>query len=303
MDDTRTLKAAASGPAVAVESSSVRGAAPRREEATGFKWSPKDFETVPHSKMHRIRCREVEDALEDWLAGQDAYVGGDQNVYYDRHDLNHVVAPDVFVVLGVSGKPRINYRIWVEGPPPAFVLEVLSPSTRKRDLGEKKRIYERMGVREYFVFEGDEDEERRRPVRPLEPALQGFRLRSAGGRGRARYEPIGQWSSGERPHGDVTVGYTSEVLGLGVTLRSGCEGVRLFDPGRGGFLSTAEEARLLEKIRADEERARADEERARADEERVRAEEERTRAAEDRAAREAAEARVAELERLLAAGR
>ena len=285
MNDTRTLKAAASGPAVAVESSSVRGAAPRREEATEFKWSPKDFETVPHSKMHRIRCREVEDALEDWLAGRDAYVGGDQNVYYDRHDLNRVVAPDVFVVLGVSGEPRINYRIWVEGPPPAFVLEVLSPSTRKRDLGEKKRIYESMGVREYFVFEGDEDEERRRPVRPLEPPLQGFRL--GGACGTARYEPIGQWPSRERPHGDVTIGYTSEVLGLGVTLRRDREGVRLFDPGRGDFLPTAEEARSLEKARAAEERARA--------------EGERTRAAEDRAARAAAEARVAELERLLAA--
>lgn len=294
MDEPVTLKAAA-GPVAAVESSPARGANPRRRAGATFEWSPKDFETVPHSKTHRLRCREVEDALESWLAGRDAYVGGDQNVYYDVNDLDKVLAPDVFVALGVSGRSRINYRIWVEGPPPCFVLEVLSPSTRRRDLVDKKAIYERMGVREYFVFEGADDEGRVRG-RPIEPALQGFRLRAGGpdGRGTARYEPIAPWSGAERPPEGVTVGYSSEVLGLDVTLRRVDEGVRFFDPESGRFLPTAEEARLREERRADEARARADEERGRADEERDRADEER-------AAREAAEARIAELERLLAA--
>ena len=293
MDEPVTWKAAA-GPVAAVESPPARGSSPGRGAGGTFEWSPKDFETVPHSKIHRLRCREIEDALEIWLEDREAYVGGDQNVYYDEGDLDKVLAPDVFVVFGVSKRLRINYRIWAEGPPPCFVLEVLSPSTRRRDLVDKKAIYERMGVREYFVFEGADDEGRVRG-RPIDPALQGFRLRAGGpdGRGTARYEPITAWSRAERPSGGVTVGYTSEVLGLGVTLRSDCEGVRFLDAESGSFLPTAEEARLLVENRAAEERARADEEHARAAEERARADAER-------AARTAAEARIAELERLLA---
>ena len=118
MDEPVTLKAAA-GPVAAVESPPARGSSPGRGAGGTFEWSPKDFETVPHSRIHRLRCREIEDALEIWLEGREAYVGGDQNVYYDEGDLDKVLAPDVFVVFGVSKRLRINYRIWVEGRPRA----------------------------------------------------------------------------------------------------------------------------------------------------------------------------------------
>ena len=36
---------------------------------------------------------------------------------------------------------------------PALVVEVLSPSTRKRDLGVKRRPFERAGVREYWIVD------------------------------------------------------------------------------------------------------------------------------------------------------
>ena len=34
---------------------------------------------------------------------------------------------------------------------PALVIEILSPSTARRDRGEKKKIYERNGVEEYWI--------------------------------------------------------------------------------------------------------------------------------------------------------
>ena len=40
----------------------------------------------------------------------------------------------------------------VEGAPD-FVVEVLSPSTARRDKGYKKRVYERCGVREYWIVD------------------------------------------------------------------------------------------------------------------------------------------------------
>lgn len=38
---------------------------------------------------------------------------------------------------------------------PALVIEVLSPSTRKRDQQVKRKLYERMGVREYWLVDPD----------------------------------------------------------------------------------------------------------------------------------------------------
>lgn len=45
---------------------------------------------------------------------------------------------------------------YIEGCPP-FVLEILSPTTKKYDLGEKLEKYFRYGVKEYWVVEPNEE--------------------------------------------------------------------------------------------------------------------------------------------------
>ena len=59
-----------------------------------------------------------------------------------------VAVPDVVFVrrdrLGIIGPKAI------EGSPD-LIVEILSPSTRHRDLGTKKTLYERFGVREYWI--------------------------------------------------------------------------------------------------------------------------------------------------------
>lgn len=57
-----------------------------------------------------------------------------------------VVQPDVFVV---CDEAKLDAR-GVRGAPD-FVGEVLSPATATRDHLEKKRVYERAGVREYWL--------------------------------------------------------------------------------------------------------------------------------------------------------
>ena len=56
--------------------------------------------------------------------------------------------PDLIVVCD-QDKIKENY---VEGAPD-FVVEILSPSTRKRDLSAKRDIYERFGVKEYWIID------------------------------------------------------------------------------------------------------------------------------------------------------
>lgn len=64
-----------------------------------------------------------------------------------EHD---IVEPDVLVVL--DDQSQILTEKHAVGAP-AIVIEVLSPGTRRRDEGMKLRLYERTGVREYWLVD------------------------------------------------------------------------------------------------------------------------------------------------------
>lgn len=168
------------------------------------------------------------------------FVGIDMLLYYTKDKPEDVVAPDVFVVFGVPDKDRPCYKVWEEGRVPDFVLEVASESSAEKDLGSKKDTYEKMGVREYCVFD---------PQGHLHtPRLQLFRLE-----GGVYQRVTGQGD----PDGPLTL--TSETLGL--ELRFEDDRLRLWDPATEKYLlEYAEEnaGRIAAEQRADQERQRAD---------------------------------------------
>ncbi|GHV32187.1 hypothetical protein FACS1894167_15120 [Synergistales bacterium] len=63
-------------------------------------------------------------------------------------DIVNVVQPDMMIVCDRS---KIRPRNIIGAPD--VVFEILSPSTSKRDLSVKLELYERSGVREYFVVD------------------------------------------------------------------------------------------------------------------------------------------------------
>ncbi len=191
----------------------------------------------------------------------DVYVSGDLLIYYEEGNPRASVAPDVFVVFGVEDRERLNYKLWEEGPAPAFVLEVASPSTWREDLDRKRSLYARLGVEEYYQFD---------PGGDLLPArLLGWRWTPAG---YVRQVPV----SGS----DGALRLPVRTLDLELRAAPGRE-MRFRDPATGrDLLSYSEEAAAREAEAA----AREVEAAARE-------------AAEARAA--AAEARVAELEAML----
>lgn len=65
----------------------------------------------------------------------------------------HLTEKDIFVpdMMVVCDREKIKYD-GVYGAPD-LVVEVLSPSTAKRDKGYKKDVYEKCGVREYWLVE------------------------------------------------------------------------------------------------------------------------------------------------------
>ena len=195
----------------------------------------------------------------------DVYVSGDLLIYYEEGNPRVSIAPDVFVVFGVEDRRRPNYKLWEEGPAPAFVLEVASPSTWREDLGRKRSVYARLGVREYWQYD---------PYGEHLPArLQGERLTPAG----YVRQPVVTALDG-------TLALSSETLGLELRAAPGRE-MRFRDPATGDELRSHDEeaeGRLAEVRRREAEAVAR------------REAESRAAAAESRAA--AAESRAAELE-------
>ncbi len=196
---------------------------------------------------------------------RDVYVSGDLLIYYEEGNPRVSIAPDVFVVFGVEDRRRPNYKLWEEGQAPAFVLEVASPSTWREDLGRKRSVYARLGVREYWQYD---------PYGEHLPArLQGERLTPAG----YVRQPV-------VPALDGTLALSSETLGLELRAAPGRE-MRFRDPATGDELRSHDEeaeGRLAEVRRREAEAVAR------------REAESRAAAAESRAA--AAESRAAELE-------
>jgi len=80
-----------------------------------------------------------------------------------KHD---VVEPDLLYV--ASDQSGILTEKNIQGPP-ALIVEVLSPSTRRRDVQTKRRLFERTGVREYWLvaeLSADGDESLTTPLLP-----------------------------------------------------------------------------------------------------------------------------------------
>ena len=203
-------------------------------------------DAMPQNDGHAERMVAYAQVLKAHYRGRGGMVGVDLSMQYVRGSPNKMVAPDLFVALAAEErKGRRSYKLWEE-PVPDFVLEDLSPSNWRLDAVVKRRLYRRLGVREYWLF--DET-----GIRLREP-LVGYRLRGE------RYMRIRANAAGRLP---------SEVLGLELATRDGL--LRFFNPATGEYLRILEES----------ERRLAESER---------------RAAAERREKEAAQARIAELE-------
>ena len=112
-------------------------------------------------------------------------VGGNQFVYYNRHNGRENVSPDVYVVFDVASIPPPKWQTWVEGKFPDIVFEITSPSTQDVDLSAaprgKLRLYAEQGAREYYIYD---------PQQEMDPVFRGYELREG------RMEPLPLLSSG-----------------------------------------------------------------------------------------------------------
>ncbi|MGH2544173.1 MAG: Uma2 family endonuclease, partial [Ardenticatenaceae bacterium] len=109
-----------------------------------------DGKPMAETEVHRQEMTDLIAALAEFFRHQpDVYVGGNMLLYYEEGNPHASVAPDVFVVKGVSKEVRRTYQLWREQRPPTVIWEITSRSTRLEDLGNKRVLYAMIGVQEY----------------------------------------------------------------------------------------------------------------------------------------------------------
>ena len=151
----------------------------------------------------------------------DVFVGSDLLTYYEEGRPRVHVSPDVFVAFGVPSEPPRNvWKMWEEGKLADFVVEVTSISTRNRDEKDKRELYQRLGVQEYWQFDPTGDY--------LDPILKFQRLNAKG-----VYELVRLKTAAD----GVLYG-VSEVLGLHVCLDG--DRLRYREPATGEYLPTSD---------------------------------------------------------------
>lgn len=111
------------------------------------------------SNRHRIAMNTLIEAVHQAYQGRNDYFpGGNMFVYYSSKQVQNrdFRGPDFFVTLNVDGeKERQGWVVWEEeGRYPDVIVELMSPSTARQDVNEKKEIYQNIfRTRDYFVYD------------------------------------------------------------------------------------------------------------------------------------------------------
>jgi len=110
-------------------------------------------------------------------------------IYYRQGEPKKHVSPDAFFLPGVPYDPHIkSYCLWKTGVIPRVVFEILSPGSPWKDRVANRRIYEELGISEYYWFDL---ETRKLEALILDSATRRYRERVADPLGRHRSEALG----------------------------------------------------------------------------------------------------------------
>jgi Uma2 family endonuclease len=69
-------------------------------------------------------------------------------------DEHTMVQPDIWVA-GTGPTARVTKRGWESQRPVIFTIEIISPSSRRADREPKRRLYQRIGVPDYWIVDVD----------------------------------------------------------------------------------------------------------------------------------------------------
>jgi Uma2 family endonuclease len=182
-----------------------------------------DGEPMAETDIHAQLMMDLRFSLSEFFRDDPkVYVSSNLFIYYVEGDPRKRVAPDVFVVRGAGKRIRRIYKLWEEKLPPDIVFEISSRKTWREDMYEKWRLYEHLGVKEYFIFDPEYDY-------LIEPLI-GWRLIDG------RFQPLNVEDGRVR----------SEVLELDLVDTG--ETLRLLNSQTGEFLLTPAEEAVARRV-------------------------------------------------------
>jgi Uma2 family endonuclease len=187
----------------------------------------RDGKPMAETDVHIDVLIYLREALKDYFRDEpQVYIAGNMLLYYEEGNPAACVAPDIFVVQGVSKGERLTYKLWEEGQPPTVIFEITSRGSRLEDLGTKRALYAMLGVQEYFLYD---------PLGEyLRPPLQGYRLQQG------EYERVLPGDQGQ---------LVSQALSLELRLQDGQ--LQIVNPATGERLLTPAEAHAARRTEAE----------------------------------------------------
>jgi len=89
-----------------------------------------------------------------WKNSKRYYIWGNMFLHYMLNTKKQFRGTDVFLVMDVEDRFRKSYVVWQEGKYPDLIIELLSETTKKVDMYDKKIRYEKQfKTQEYFLYD------------------------------------------------------------------------------------------------------------------------------------------------------
>lgn len=113
-----------------------------------------EIKKMGETDFHYRQIKLLFDMLELFFESRkDVYFASDIMFYYEEGNANRRFAPDLMICFGISNEKRRSYKLWEERSVPAVIIEVASEATWEKDVTTKRRLFEKLGVVEYYVID------------------------------------------------------------------------------------------------------------------------------------------------------
>jgi Uma2 family endonuclease len=136
-----------------------------------YDFHPTEEDLMGETLVHADLVHYLMDVLRWMYRGQRVAVYENFNFYQTSNYREYPLAPDIAIIKGVDLLELPSWRVGYTGPAPQVVFEFASEKTWMKDLNEKPHAYAMMGVHEYFAYDPNVPQLRKKGQR-----LYGWRL-------------------------------------------------------------------------------------------------------------------------------
>lgn len=117
-----------------------------------------DESIMPEGILHFLLSVNLTSMLLAHFANrEDAKVFGNCMLYYEKGNRQKFISPDLMVCFGLKETPKRVYKLWETNIVPSVVVEFASETTWLNDVSTKLALYQKLGVKEYYVFDVEYD--------------------------------------------------------------------------------------------------------------------------------------------------